>query len=101
MSQNISPVGDRVVIRPLQPEENESASPSGIILPDTVAKEKPEQGVVVAAGKGKWDEDGEKRIPMEVKEGDRVVFKSWSESIKIDKEEYWIISESDILAVIS
>lgn len=101
MSQTIKPVGDRVVIRPLTDEETTSKSPSGIILPDTIAKEKPEQGMVIAVGAGKWDEDGEKRIPMEVAEGDRVVFKSWSESIKIEKEEYWIISESDILAVIS
>lgn len=101
MAKTITPVGDRVVIRPLSDEEMSSKSPSGIIIPDTINKEKPEQGIVVAVGGGKWDEDGEKRIPMEVKTGDRVVFKSWSESVKIEDEEYWIISESDVLAVIS
>ncbi len=101
MAKNISPIGDRVVIRPLTEEESGKTSASGIILPDTLSKEKPEQGIVVAAGAGKWDEDGEKRIPMEVKEGDRVLFKSWSESVKVEDDEYWIISEADVLAVIS
>ena len=101
MAKTISPVGDRVVIRPLTDEESGKNTSSSIILPDTLNKEKPEQGIVVAAGKGKWDEDGEKRIPMEVKEGDRVLFKSWSESVKVEEDEYWIISEADVLAVIS
>lgn len=97
----IKPLGDKVVIRPLTDEESGSTSASGIIIPDTAAKEKGDQGIVVAVGAGKFDEDGEKRIPMEVKEGDRVVFKSWSEKLKIDNEEYWIITESDILGIIS
>lgn len=97
----IKPLGDKVVIRPLTDEESGSTSASGIIIPDTAAKEKGDQGIVVAVGAGKFDEDGEKRIPMEVKEGDRVVFKSWSEKLKVDNEEYWIITESDILGIIS
>ncbi len=101
MSKNITPVGDRVAIRPLTEEETVSESSSGIIIPDTISKEKPEQGMVVAVGGGKWDDAGQKRIPMEVKVGDRVFFKSWSESVKVDKDEYWIISESDVLAIIS
>ena len=101
MSKKITPVGDKVAIRPLTETETASKSPSGIIIPDTINKEKPEQGMVVAVGAGKWDDNGEKRIPLEVKVGDRVLFKSWSESVKVDKDEYWIISESDILAVIS
>ena len=68
---HITPLGDRCVVRPLTDAEAGTVSASGIIIPDTVSKEKPEQGVVVAVGAGKWDEDGEKRIPLEVKEGDR------------------------------
>ena len=80
MSENISPIrplGDRVVVRPLTEEELGSVSASGIIIPDTAKKEKPEQGVVLAVGPGKWDEDGEKRIAMDVKEGDRVIFSKY------------------------
>ena len=76
MSENTSPIrplGDRVVVRPLTEEELGNVSASGIIIPDTAKKEKPEQGIVLAVGPGKWDEDGEKRIAMGVKEGDRVI----------------------------
>ena len=100
--KTIKPLGDRVVIRPLTDEEAGSQSPSGIIVPDSVSKEdKSEQGVVIAVGAGKWDEDGEKRIPMEVKEGDRVLYSSWREKIKLGKEEFSVISESDILGVVN
>lgn len=96
----IKPLGDRVVVRPLTEAEAGTTSPSGIIIPDTVNKEKPEQGVVVAAGPGKWDEDGEKRIPMEVKVGDRVVFSKYShDEIKVDGKEYFIVAESSVLGV--
>lgn len=98
----IKPLADRVVVRALTEAEAGTASPSGIIIPDTVRgdKEKGEQGVVVATGPGKWDEDGEKRIPMDVKVGDRVLYSSWREKVKIDGEEYSVISESDVMAVI-
>ena len=96
---NIKPLGDRVVIRPLTEGESGSASASGIIIPDSAAKEKSDQGVVVAMGPGARDDDG-KRMDMEVKVGDRVLFKSWSEKMKVEKEEYWIIAESDILGII-
>lgn len=100
--KTIKPLGDRVVIRPLTDEESGTTSASGIIVPDSVSKdEKNEQGIVVAVGAGRWDEDGEKRIPMEVKEGDRVIFNSWRDKIKVGKEEFSVISESDILGVIS
>jgi len=95
----IKPIGDRVVIRPLTDEEAGSKSASGIIIPDSAAKERSDQGIVVATGPGARDDDG-KRMDMEVKVGDRVIFKSWSEKMKIEKEEYWIIAESDILGVI-
>ncbi len=96
----IKPLGDRVVVRPLTDDEAGTTSPSGIIIPDSAKKEKPEQGIVVAVGAGKWDEDGEKRIPMEVKEGDRVVFSKYGyDELKIDKKEYFIVSESSILGI--
>lgn len=100
-TSTIKPLGDRVVVRPLTDEESGSVSASGIIIPDTAAKEKNDQGIVVAVGAGRFDEDGEKRIPMEVKEGDKVLFKSWNEKVKLGDKEYWVISESDVLGVIS
>jgi len=99
--KTIKPLGDRVVIRPLTEEESGTTSPSGIIVPDSVGKnEKNEEGIVIAVGAGRWDEDGEKRIPMEVQEGDRVVFNSWRDKVTVGKEEYSVISESDILGII-
>lgn len=98
---SIKPLGDRVVIRPLTEEEAGNTSASGIILPDSATKEKGDQGVIVAVGPGRWNEDGDGRISMSVKEGERVAFKSWTEKMKIGDEEYWIISESDILGIIS
>lgn len=98
---HITPLGDRCVVRPLTDAEAGTVSASGIIIPDTVSKEKPEQGVVVAVGAGKWDEDGEKRIPLEVKEGDRIVFSKYGyDEIKVDDVEYYIVSESSILAIL-
>lgn len=96
----IKPLGDRVVVRPLTEEEMGTVSASGIIIPDTAKKEKPEQGIVLAVGPGKWDEDGEKRIPMELKEGDRVVFSKYGyDEVKIEDKEYYIVSESSILGI--
>ena len=96
----ITPLGDRVIVRPLTEEELGTVSASGIIIPDTAKKEKPEQGIVIAVGPGKWDEDGEKRIPMEVKVGDRVVFSKYGyDEVKIDDKEYFIVSESSILGI--
>ncbi len=98
---HITPLGDRCVVRPLTDAEAGTVSASGIIIPDTVSKEKPEQGVVVAVGAGKWDEDGEKRIPLEVKEGDRIVFSKYGyDEIKVGDAEYYIVSESSILAIL-
>jgi chaperonin GroES len=98
---HITPLGDRCVVRPLSDAEAGTVSASGIIIPDTVSKEKPEQGVVVAVGAGKWDEDGEKRIPLEVKEGDRIVFSKYGyDEIKVNDAEYYIVSESSILAIL-
>lgn len=96
----IRPLGDRVVIRPLSQEELGTKSPSGIIIPDTVKGEKPEQGTVVAVGAGKY-EDGA-RIPLQVAVGDRVVFSKYGyDEVKIGEKEYYVVSESNLLAVIT
>ncbi|MCA9354261.1 MAG: co-chaperone GroES [Candidatus Kaiserbacteria bacterium] len=96
----IKPLADRVVVRPLTEEELGTVSASGIIIPDSAKKEKPEQGIVIAAGPGKWDEDGEKRIPLEVKEGDRVVFSKYGyDEVKFEDKEYFIVSEASILGI--
>jgi len=90
----LQPLGDRVVV---QPSEEEEVSKGGIILPDT-AKEKPQRGVIIAVGPGKLDEEG-KRIPMEVKKGDKVIYSKYAGSeIKQDDKEVLILRESDILA---
>jgi chaperonin GroES len=90
------PLGDRVVIRRV---EEEAKTKGGIIIPDT-AKEKPQEGEVISVGPGARDDDG-KRIPMDVKVGDRILFGKWSGSeIKLDSEDLLIMKESDILGVL-
>lgn len=92
----IRPLSDRVVVKPLEVEEKKQG---GIIIPDT-AKEKPQQGEVVAVGPGKISEQGEK-IAMEVKVGDRVLYGKYSGTeVTVDDEDYLIMRESDILAII-
>jgi chaperonin GroES len=96
MSTNITPLHDRVIVRRI--EEGEQVR-GGIIIPDT-AKEKPQEGEVVAAGQGKYKEDGT-RQPLDVKAGDRVLFGKYSGSeIKIDGEELLIMREDEILGII-
>ena len=96
MATNIRPLHDRVIVRRI--EEGEQVR-GGIIIPDT-AKEKPQEGEVIAAGEGKYKEDG-KRQALDVKKGDRVLFGKYSGSeIKIDGEEYLIMREDEVLAVI-
>ena len=93
MTVKISPLADRVLIKPTPKED---VSKGGIILPDT-AKEKPQEGQIVAVGPGRLTEDG-KRIAMEVKAGDKVLFAKYAGTeIKLDGEEYLIVRESDIL----
>jgi len=90
------PLGDRVVVRRV---EEEAKTKGGIIIPDN-AKEKPQEGEVIAAGPGGRDERGE-RIPMDVQTGDRILFGKWSGSeVKIDGEDLLIMKESDILGVL-
>lgn len=94
MAIKIQPLADRVVVKPMPKEE---MTKSGIFLPDT-AKEKPQEGEVVAAGSGRVDENG-KKIPLEVKTGDKVIYAKYAGTeIKLDGEEYIILRESDILA---
>jgi chaperonin GroES len=90
------PLHDRVVVKRIEAEEK---STGGIIIPDT-AKEKPSQGEVIAVGPGGRDESG-KLIPIDVKEGDRVLFGKWSGTeVKIDGQELLIVKESDIMGII-
>ncbi len=99
-SSPISPLGDRVVVRPLTAEEAGTMSASGIIIPDTAKKEKPEQGIVVAVGTGKWNEDGDKRLALEVKVGDKIVFSKYGfDEVKVGDQDYFIVSESSILGI--
>ena len=95
----VRPLGDRVVVRPLTPEEAGLRSASGIIIPDTASKERPEQGTVIAVGPGKYDEG--KLVPMSVAVGDRVMFSKYGfDEVKIEGQEYCIVSEASILAII-
>jgi chaperonin GroES len=90
----LQPLGDRVVV---QPAEREETTRSGIVIPDT-AKEKPQRGSVIAVGKGRRDDDGD-RIPMDVSVGDTVLFAKYAGTeFKFEDEEYLILSEKDILA---
>ncbi len=96
----IRPLNDKVIVRPLTDEEAGTTSASGIIIPDSAKKEKPEQGIVIAVGAGKWDEEGEKRIPLDVKVGDRVVFSKYGyDEVKVEGKEYFIVAEGSILGV--
>ncbi|MBI4652965.1 co-chaperone GroES [Candidatus Kuenenbacteria bacterium] len=94
----IIPLNDRVIIKPIQKDE---ITKSGIILPETMNKEKPEQGEVIAVGPGKLLDNG-KRASMEVKVGDKVLFTKYSPNeIKIDDQELLVINESDIMAILN
>jgi chaperonin GroES len=91
----LKPIGDRVIV---QATEEEETTASGIVLPDT-AKEKPQKGKVVAVGDGKWDEDGEKRIPIDVSQGDEVLYSKYGGTeITVDGDELLVLRESDVLA---
>lgn len=93
---NLRPLGDRVVLKVVEAEDK---TKGGIILPDT-AKERPQQGEIVAVGTGKVLENGE-RVPLEVKVGDRVIFSRYAGTeVKVAGEEYLIVNERDLLAVV-
>jgi chaperonin GroES len=92
----VKPVGDRVLVKPIAKEEK---TKSGIVLPDT-AKEKPQEGEVIAVGTGKMLENGQK-VALEVKVGDKVIYSKFAGTeVKLDEEEYLILSERDILAIV-
>ncbi|MCM2267642.1 MAG: co-chaperone GroES [Elusimicrobiales bacterium] len=92
----IQPLGDRIIVKAVEPKEIKK---SGIIIPET-AKEKPQEGLVVAVGKGKTTDEG-KVIPMEIKSGDTVLYGKYSGTeIKINDEEYLIMNESDVLGIV-
>ncbi len=96
MAMKLKPLGDRILVKRVEEEETKRG---GIIIPDT-AKEKPQQGEVVAVGPGRVDDSG-KKIPMDLKKGDRILFGKYSgNEVKLGDEEYLIMREEDVLGVI-
>jgi len=94
---NLKPLGDRVVVKASEAEEQ---TKSGLFIPDT-AKEKPQKGTIMAVGDGRWDDEGKKRIPLDVKVGDKVLFGKYAGTeIKVDGEEFLMMREDDLLAVV-
>ena len=94
----VRPLHDRLLVRRI--EETETAK-GGIIIPDT-AKEKPQKGEVLAVGDGKWDEDGEKRIPLDVSEGDEVLYSKYGGTeIQVEGDDLLVLRESDVLAKVA
>lgn len=97
MDFRVRPLADRVVIKP---QEREERTKGGIYLPDTASKERPQEGTIVAVGEGRLDDNG-KRVPVAVQPGDRVLFAKYAGTeVKLDDEDYLILAEKDILAVI-
>jgi chaperonin GroES len=94
---NIQPLHDRVIVKRVKEEEK---TKGGIIIPDT-AKEKPQEGLVIAVGSGRIEGEGKKKVPLEVKKGDRVLFSKYAGTeITIEGEEHLIMKEEDIIALI-
>ena len=95
-NKSITPLGDRVLVFPLAKED---VTASGILIPDSANREKPEQGTVIAVGNGKYD-DGVK-VPMTLKVGDTILFSKYGyDEVKLDGKDYYILSESNVLAII-
>ncbi len=98
MSVNIKPLEDRIVVKPLDAEQTTA---SGLVIPDT-AKEKPQEGEVVAIGPGRFNEDGDERIPMDISVGDKVIYSKYGGTeVKYGGDELLILSARDVLAVVS
>ena len=94
----LRPLEDRIVVKPSEGEETTS---SGLVIPDT-AKEKPQEGSVVAVGPGRYNEDGDERIPLDISVGDTVIYSKYGGTeVKVDGEEYLVLSGRDVLAVLS
>ena len=97
MSLKLKPLGDRLIVQAI---DEEQTTASGLVLPDT-AKEKPQKGKVLAVGDGKFDEDGEKRIPLDVAVGDEVLYSKYGGTeVTVDGEELLILSSRDVLAIV-
>ncbi len=97
MSVSIKPLEDRIVVKS---NDAEQTTASGLVIPDT-AKEKPQEGTVVAVGPGRWNEDGDERIPLDIEVGDTVIFSKYGGTeVKYGGEEFLILSGRDVLAVV-
>jgi chaperonin GroES len=97
VSVNIKPLEDRILVQTLEAEQTTA---SGLVIPDT-AKEKPQEGTVIATGPGRFDEDGEKRIPLDVKVGDIVIYSKYGGTeVKYNGQDYLLLSARDILAIV-
>ena len=97
MSVNIKPLEDRIVVKPLDAEQTTA---SGLVIPDT-AKEKPQEGEVVAVGPGRFNEDGDERIPMDVSVGDKVIYSKYGGTeVKFGGDDLLVLSARDVLAVV-
>ncbi len=98
MSVNIKPLEDRIVVQPLDAEQTTA---SGLVIPDT-AKEKPQEGEVIAVGPGRFNDDGDERVPMDISVGDKVIYSKYGGTeVKYAGEEYLILSARDVLAIVS
>jgi chaperonin GroES len=97
VSVNIKPLEDRILVKPLDAEQTTA---SGLVIPDT-AKEKPQEGEVLAVGPGRWNEGGSERIPLDISVGDKVIYSKYGGTeVKYSGEEYLILSARDVLAVL-
>jgi chaperonin GroES len=97
VSVNIKPLEDRIVVKPLDAEQTTA---SGLVIPDT-AKEKPQEGEVIAVGPGRFNEDGDERIPMDINIGDKVIYSKYGGTeVKYSGEEFLILSARDVLAIV-
>ena len=97
MSVNIKPLEDRILVKPLDAEQTTA---SGLVIPDT-AKEKPQEGEVIAVGPGRFNEDGDERIPLDISVGDKVIYSKYGGTeVKYGGEEYLILSGRDVLAIV-
>jgi chaperonin GroES len=98
VSVNIKPLEDRIVVQPLDAEQTTA---SGLVIPDT-AKEKPQEGKVIAVGPGRFNEDGDERIPMDISVGDKVIYSKYGGTeVKYGGDEFLILSARDVLAIVS
>jgi chaperonin GroES len=97
VSVSIKPLEDRIVVKSLEAEQTTA---SGLVIPDT-AKEKPQEGEVLAVGPGRWNEDGDERVPLDINVGDKVIFSKYGGTeVKYNGEEFLILSARDVLAIV-